>query len=109
MSKDTAPVRALNDELRQQLFGGRTVMTPGIAALSKGAIKRLVETLAAFDAFDGDNDPYDEHDSGAFNFEGQRVMFKIDYYAKGMQAASLDPADPTVTERVITIMLAEEY
>ena len=36
-------------------------------------------------------------------------MFKIDYYDKNLQNGSLDPADPSVTERIITIMLAEEY
>jgi hypothetical protein len=36
-------------------------------------------------------------------------MFKIDYYDKGLSFHSPDPADPTVTERIITVMLAEEY
>jgi hypothetical protein len=36
-------------------------------------------------------------------------MFKIDYYDKSLEFGSPDPADPTVTERIITIMLAEEY
>jgi len=36
-------------------------------------------------------------------------MFKIDYYDKDLNFHSPDPADPTVTERIITIMLADEY
>lgn len=36
-------------------------------------------------------------------------MFKIDYYDKELQFGSPDPADPTVTERIITTMLAAEY
>ena len=36
-------------------------------------------------------------------------MFKIDYYDKSLEFGSPDPADPIVTERIITIMLAEEY
>jgi Protein of unknown function (DUF3768) len=36
-------------------------------------------------------------------------MFKIDYFDKTMTVHSPDPADPSVTERVITIMLAAEY
>jgi hypothetical protein len=37
------------------------------------------------------------------------IMFKIDYYDRGMSMHSPDPADPSATQRVITIMLAEEY
>ena len=109
MSIDTDRIRALNDELRQHLVGGGVVMTTGIAALGEDAVKRLVQALADFDDFCEDADPYREHDFGAFDFEANRVMFKIDYYAKGMQAASPDPSDTAVTERVLTLMLAEEY
>ena len=109
MSNDTARIRALNDDLRQHLLWGRSVITPGIAALGQEAIARLVKTLAAFDAFDEDNNPYGENDFGAFDFDGHRIMFKVDYYAKGMQAASPDPSNSAVTERMLTLMLAEEY
>ena len=37
------------------------------------------------------------------------IFFKIDYYDKALAAHSPDPSDPSVTERVITIMLSEEY
>jgi Protein of unknown function (DUF3768) len=102
-------IRALNDELRQHLLGGGAVMTPGIAALGPEAVGRLVQTISIFDDFCAANDPYGEHDFGAFDFDGTPVMFKIDYYDKSLEFGSPDPADPTVTERIITIMLAEEY
>jgi hypothetical protein len=37
------------------------------------------------------------------------IYFKIDYLDQTMSMHSPDPADPSVTPRVITIMLAEEY
>ena len=109
MSSDTDRTRVLNDELRQHLLGGGAVTTTGIAALGDEAISRLVQAVAEFDDFCDGNDPYHEHDFGALDFEGHRVMFKIDYYAQGMLAASSNPADPLITERVMTLMLAEEY
>jgi Protein of unknown function (DUF3768) len=105
----TDRIRMLNDELRRQLTGGRAVMTPGIAALGSEAVHRLIQTIAVFDDFCTANDPHSEHDFGAFEFDGTPVMFKIDYYDKDLSLHSPDPADPAVTERVITLMLAEEY
>jgi hypothetical protein len=37
------------------------------------------------------------------------IFFKIDYFDPTLTYHSEDPADPGVAERVITIMLAEEY
>lgn len=109
MSARTDRIRMLNDELRKYLIGGGAVMTPGIAALGPEAVKRLVQTLSTYSDFCTANDPYTEHDFGAFDFDGQRVIFKIDYYDKTLTHHSPDPSDPGVTERVITLMLAEEY
>ena len=41
--------------------------------------------------------------------DGQTIFFKIDYFDKTLMYNSPDPSDPAVTERVITIMLADEY
>src|SRR5712692_1137888 len=109
MDTKTERIRALNDELRQHFSGGLTVMTPGIAALGQEAVERIVKTIAVFDDFHHANDPHAEHDFGSFEADGQSIMFKIDYYDKALSAHSPDPTDPSVTERVITIMLAEEY
>jgi Protein of unknown function (DUF3768) len=109
MDTKTARIRALNDQLRQHLSGGMAVITPGVAALGAEAVDRIVKTVAVFDNFCHANDPHEEHDFGAFDADGQRVFFKIDYLDKSLTYQSPDPADPSVTERVITIMLAEEY
>lgn len=109
MSTDTDRIRLLNDELRKHLLNGGAVMTAGIAALGGEAVQRLVQALATFDDFCAANDPHGEHDFGAFDFDGTPVMFKIDYYDKSLNHHSPDPADPAVTERIITLMLAEEY
>ena len=83
------------------------VMTPGVAALGAEAVERIVKTIAVFDDFC--HATHEEHDFGAFEADGQKIFFKIDYFDRDLSMHSPDPADPNVTERVITIMLAEEY
>ena len=109
MDAKTERIRNLNDELRHALTGGMAVMTPGIAALGPEVVDRIVKTIAVFDDFCHANDPHEEHDFGSFEAEGHVIFFKIDYYDRNLTYHSPDPADPTVTKRVITIMLAEEY
>jgi Protein of unknown function (DUF3768) len=109
MDTKTARIRALNDQLRQHLTGGTAVITPGVAALGAQTVERIVKTIAVFDDFCHANDPYEEHDFGSFEVDGHRIFFKIDYLDQAVTCHSPDPADPSVTKRVITIMLAEEY
>lgn len=109
MTTKTEAIRALNDDLRQNLSAGTALITPGIAALGAETVARIVKTIAIYDDFCHANDPYEEHDFGSFEVDGQTIFFKIDYYDKALAFHSPDPADPSVTERVITIMLAEEY
>ena len=109
MDDTKARIRALNDELRQRLVGGLAVITPGIAALGEEAVARIVKTIEVYDDFCYANDPHEEHDFGAFDADGHRIFFKIDYFDGTLSMHSPDPSDPAVTKRVITIMLAEEY
>jgi hypothetical protein len=109
VSPTTARVRDLNDQLRKHRIGGRVVMTRGIAALDQERMSRIDKAVRAFDAFNSDNDPYSEHDFGTVQVEQHVVMFKVDYFDLDMQYASPDPADPSVTCRVMTLMLADEY
>jgi hypothetical protein len=109
MDTKTARIRALNDQLRQNFAEGIAVMTPGVAALGPEAVQRIVKTIAVFDDFCHANDPHEEHDFGAFDVDGHMIMFKIDYFDQSMSMHSPDPADASVTQRVITIMLADEY
>jgi hypothetical protein len=79
-------------------------------ALSDQDRSRVVESVQNFTSFTEDNDPYGEHDFGTIALDGIGwVFWKIDYYDPSFTYASDDPADPTKTRRVLTIMLAEEY
>ncbi len=109
MNFTTERSRALNDELRRNLPNSHAMMTAGVAALGPEAVARIVKTIAVYDDFCQANDPYGEHDFGSFEADGHLIFFKIDYFDKALTYHSPDPSDPSVTERVITIMLAEEY
>ena len=107
MNLTTERIRAL--KLRRNLPNGHAVITAGVAALRAEAVARIVKTVSVYDDFCHANDPYEEHDFGALEVDGQVIFFKIDYFDKALTYHSPDPSDLSVTERVITIMLAEEY
>jgi Protein of unknown function (DUF3768) len=109
MDPRTQRIRALNDQLRQNLATGVAVRTPGVAALGQAATARIIKTIAVFDDFCHSNDPHEEHDFGSFEAEGHTIFFKIDYFDRSLTYHSPDPTDPAVTVRVITVMLADEY
>ena len=85
------------------------MLTPGVNELPSDVRAMAIRKVATFDAFTPDNDPYGERDFGAFDLAGQKVFWKIDYYAPDLQGGAEDPADPEKTARVLTIMLAAEY
>jgi hypothetical protein len=109
MNHATDKIRSLNDEFRRHLTGGTALITAGVAALGPEAVGRIIQTIVTYDAFCQANDPHREHDFGAFEAEGERIFFKIDYYDKTMRFHSSDPSNSEITERVMTVMLADEY
>ena len=105
----TAAIRRLNDELRLKRINGSIMLTSAIKALGGAAVARIMAEIARFDGFSNENDPYEEHDCAVMDVGGIRIMWKIDYYDRTFHYGSPDPADPCVTERLMTVMLADEY
>lgn len=116
-------IARLNDLARRAMgIACMAVATEGVRALSEADQSRLRELVETFDAFTPDNDPYGERDFGAI-YQGVdgvwstlrpvdvavTVFWKIDAYDRALRFGSEDPADPAVTRRVLTIMLASEY
>ena len=106
-------LRDLNDAFRQKVprtgKGHRLNVTSGVAELHHDALRRLLDSVRCFTDFNEGDDPHGEHDFGAIDQDGFRFFWKIDAYDQWMQFGSLDPTDPAVTTRVLTLMLAEEY
>ncbi|MBI4275808.1 MAG: DUF3768 domain-containing protein [Rhizobiales bacterium] len=102
-------IALLNDLFRRSFSGGKVVMTAGVDALPDMVKAAVLQKVATFDAFTDDNDPYAEHDFGSFELVGRKFFWKIDLYDRELQYGSEDPADPEMTTRVLTVMLADEY
>lgn len=116
-------IARLNDLARRAMgIACVVVATEGIRALPEMDQLRLRELIETCDAFTPDNDPYGERDFGAiyWGVDGVwstlrpvdvalTVFWKIDAYDRELRFGSEDPADPAVTRRVLTIMLASEY
>jgi hypothetical protein len=103
-------IRRLNDSFRRSLSGGgKRLMTAGVGALPYSDQAAILVKVMAHDCFPEGDDPYGEHDFGAFDHAGQRIFWKIDYYDPTEEFGSQDPSDPAKTVRVLTILLADEY
>jgi uncharacterized protein DUF3768 len=107
----SARIAALNDEFRKGHGGGRYVTTSGVKAQSSDFIYRASKAVQNFDAFTEENDPYGEHDFASVTIDGIHLFWKIDCYQKGSNftADAETPEDAATTDRLLTIMLAEEY
>ncbi len=105
----TTRIRDLNDAFRTTLEGGRCLFTAGVSDMEIPFSTAALAAVRAFKEFTSDNDPYGEHDFGAFQIGEERLFWKIYYYDLSLEYGSNDPSDPAQTKRVLTIMLAEEY
>jgi Protein of unknown function (DUF3768) len=124
--EQTARIARLNDLARRAMGVACTaVATIGFRSLSASDQSRVRELIETFDAFDENNDPHGERDFGTIyqlgdgrwtterprlrDDERERVFWKFDYYDRDLRFGSEDAANPAVTRRVLTIMLADEY
>ena len=112
-SDETKRIAALNDAFRKNPADrrlGKTYMTAGVDALGPELVALALAMVAGFETFTPDNDPHGEHDFGSFELDGRKLFWKIDYYDKAdPDLGAEDPDNPSTTERVLTIMLADEY
>ena len=115
LAQNTQSIAQLNYQARLHWFDPRycrTMLTQGIRALvqeNNDDLQGLMLEIVGFDDFTSDNDPYGEHDFGSLNWGGDKIFWKIDYYDESFRYGSEDPSNPSITRRVMTVMLASEY
>ena len=88
---------------------GRLMMTRGVADMEVLDRLKVMALVQDFGDFTPDNDPYGEHDFGAFEYKGDKFFWKIDYYDMNYEYGSPEPANAELTRRVLTVMFAHEY
>lgn len=109
ISRKTLRIRELNDQLRRTGEGGQIMITKGVLDLSREIQIKIFKAIKEFDQFNSHNDPYGERDFARVYVESYSVFWKIDDDDKKIKMGLTNPSDPDQTERVLTIMLAEEY
>ena len=109
LDEQSTKIRDLNDNLRRSFSGGQIMLTAGIDDLPQNIQAQVFKAIREFDGFSEDCDPYGTHEFGSVEVEGKKAWFKIDTYDQNLEYHSPDAADPTVTKRVMTILLPEEY
>ena len=102
-------IATLNDTFRKTFTGGQVLLTAGIAAMSSEDKANIISLVQNFNDFNEGNDPYKEHDCASFDYKGNKILWKIDYYDLNHKYMSEDPSNPDITNRVLTIMTAYEY
>lgn len=106
---NVSEIAKLNDEFRANPSLGTLILTEGIRSNSSEDIVSIINKVRNFNNFDEDNNPYGERDFGAFDFKGKKIFWKIDYYDNKFLFLSPNACKPKLTNRVMTIMYADEY
>jgi hypothetical protein len=88
-SAATARIAHLNDLCRTAMgVASHLVQAAGINSLPAAVQSAIRDRVERFAEFTPDNDPYGEHDFGAFEHAGERIFWKIDYYNPTLDGGS---------------------
>lgn len=102
-------IATLNDNFRKTFTGGQVLLTAGIDSMSMDDKANILSKVRNFNDFTEDNNVYGERDFGSFDYKGEKILWKIDYYDLNHKYMSEDPSNPDITNRVLTIMTVYEY
>lgn len=90
-----------NDLFRKSLVNFTVILTNSV--YHSPHKNEILEAVRQFSDFSSSNDPYNEHDYGAFNVRGKSYFWKIDYYDAEFKYYKEDG------NRILTIGEANDY
>ena len=102
-------IATLNDKFCRSFINGEALLSAGTATMSSEDKANIVSMVQNFNDFNDDNDVYGEHDFFSIDYKGNKIFAKIDYYDLNYEFMSENPANPDITNRVLTILLSCEY
>ncbi len=102
-------IATLNDNFRRSFINGEVLLSAGIAAMSSEDKANIISMVQNFNDFTEDNNVYGENDFGSFEYKGEKILWKIDYYDLNNKYHSEDPSNPDITNRILTIMTVYEF
>jgi len=102
-TEQASKIAQLNDSFRRK--GDGVTITSGVQMLDD--LYGVLESVRWYSDFNEDNDPYGERGFGSFEWHGEKLFWKIDYYDATLRYWC-DPLD-SKCRRLLTVMLASEY
>ncbi|MEH6829834.1 MAG: DUF3768 domain-containing protein [Sulfitobacter sp.] len=117
---DIAAIAAQNDAFRKLAclgtpsdiaIPGRMHVTRSLMEAEDGFMNEAIKATGDFGVFEPENDPDGCHDFGAVDVRGQKVFWKIDLYEadSDFRYGAENPDNPSITIRVLTIMMASDW
>lgn len=118
---DHAAIAAQNDAFRRHVclgspwpddmppLDGQLVCTAAVADRGVLFTDTCRRTTGFHSDFPESADPNGLHEFGAFQIRGVNVWWKIDAYDRNYEYGSDNPADPTQTARVLTILFPSDW
>lgn len=105
-------IAQLNDQFRQGDFSlGKLSMSPKVETLPNQEKQALLQVVGNTNNFIETkvSNSSKLHDFGLVTHRDTEYIWEIDYYDKQLNSNSPNPADPRCTNRILTLMRADEY
>lgn len=94
--------------LHSKTLSTRAMMTIGVAALGIDAVAAAVKAIEVFDEFMLIHCPGERCNEGFVTISGRETFFKFEYCDNGMGIVSDDANHPAVTQRIVSLIRADE-
>ena len=108
-TNDFDKIVALNDAFRRQFGPDDVILSRGVAALCPEADRGDLFTEIKHAIATQLDDAFGERSCGFVSYRDIPIAWRIEYYNLAGDDDSADPADETVTRRMMTLIIADTF